>query len=130
MDLRDQVRATTDGDSAIESLPLVPLRENVVFPHQLAPLGAGRPRSVAALEAAVQGDGRVVLAVQRNADVDDVGIDDLYPIAVVANVGAFRKLATGGAQALVEGQRRVLVRSFDNSGDRWTATVASVSEPF
>ena len=130
MDLRDQVRATGSDDSAIETLPLVPLRENVVFPHQLAPLGAGRPRSVAALEAAVQGDGRVVLAVQRNAEIDDVGIDDLYPVAVVANVGAFRKLPGGGAQALVEGQRRVLIRSFDAAGDRWTATVASVDEPF
>src|SRR5205807_4438010 len=103
MDLRDQVRAT---DSAIETLPLVPLRENVVFPHQLAPLGAGRPRSVAALEAAVQADGRVVLAVQRNAELDEVGIADLHPVAVIATVGAFRKLPTGGAQALVEGQRR------------------------
>jgi len=130
MDLRDQVRATGGDDAAIESLPLVPLRENVVFPHQLAPLGAGRPRSVAALEAAVQADGRVVLAVQRNAETDEVSLDDLYPVAVVANVGAFRKLPTGGAQALVEGQRRVLIRSFDNTGDRWTATVASIDEPF
>jgi ATP-dependent Lon protease len=130
MDLRDQVRAATSEDSAIETLPLVPLRENVVFPHQLAPLGAGRPRSVAALEAAVQADGRVVLAVQRNAELDEVGIADLHPVAVIANVGAFRKLPTGGAQALVEGQRRVLIRSFDTSGDRWTATVATVDEPF
>jgi ATP-dependent Lon protease len=130
MDLRDQVRASSVDDSAIETLPLVPLRENVVFPHQLAPLGAGRPRSVAALEAAVQGDGRVVLAVQRNAEIDDVGIDDVHPIAVVATVGAFRKLPTGGAQALVEGQRRVVIRSFETSGDRWTATVATVDEPF
>jgi ATP-dependent Lon protease len=130
MDLRDQVRAASSDDSAIETLPLVPLRENVVFPHQLAPLGAGRPRSVAALEAAVQGDGRVVLAVQRNAEIDDVGVGDIHPVAVVATVGAFRKLPTGAAQALVEGQQRVLIRSFDNSGDRWTATVATVVEPF
>jgi ATP-dependent Lon protease len=130
MDLRDQVRASTVDESAIETLPLVPLRENVVFPHQLAPLGAGRPRSVAALEAAVQGDGRVVLAVQRNAEIDEVGVADLYPVAVVATVGAFRKLPSGGAQALVEGQRRVLIRSFDNSGDRWTATVATIAEPY
>jgi len=130
MDLRDQVRGSAGEDSAIETLPLVPLRENVVFPHQLAPLGAGRPRSVAALEAAVQGDGRVVLAIQRNAESDDVAIGDLHPVAVVATVGAFRKLPTGGAQALVEGQRRVLIRGFDNSGDSWTATVATVAEPF
>ncbi|HXA29646.1 MAG TPA: endopeptidase La [Candidatus Angelobacter sp.] len=130
MDLRDQVRAGTSDDSAIETLPLVPLRENVVFPFQLAPLGAGRPRSVAALEAAVQADGRVVLAIQRNAEQDEVGLADVHPVAVIATVGAFRKLPTGGAQALVEGQRRVLVRSLDTSGDRWTATVATVAEPY
>jgi len=133
MDLRDQVRATnpnstTGGESAIETLPLVPLRENVVFPHQLAPLGAGRPRSVAALEAAVQGDGRVVLAVQRNPEIDEVGIDDLHPVAVIANVGALRKLPNGGAHALVEGQRRVLLRSLDSAGESWLATVATVDE--
>lgn len=97
MDLRDQVRATGEDDSAIETLPLVPLRENVVFPHQLAPLGAGRPRSVAALEAAVNADGRVVLAIQRDPERDEVSIDEVYPIAVVAHVGAFRRLPTGVA---------------------------------
>ncbi|TMC50291.1 MAG: endopeptidase La [Chloroflexi bacterium] len=125
MDLRDQVRAT---DSAIETLPLVPLRDNVVFPHQLAPLGAGRARSVAALEAAVGADARVVLAVQRDADVDEVSLQDLHPVAIIANVGALRRLPTGSAQALVEGQRRVRLVSLDTVDGRWSATVASLEE--
>jgi len=111
-----------------EVLPLVPLRDNVVFPYQLAPLAAGRPRSVAALEAAVAGDGRVVLAVQRRPEADDVQMADLHPIAVVAGVGAFRRLPPAGAQALVEGQRRVRIASFDASGDAWTATVVPIDE--
>jgi ATP-dependent Lon protease len=128
MDLRDAV-PPVPADSAIETLPLVPLRENVVFPLQLAPLGAGRARSVGALEAAVGADGRVVLAVQRDPLLDDVGFTDLQPIAVVANVGAFRRMPTGGAQALVEGQRRVRVLSLETDSQQWTATVATVDEP-
>jgi ATP-dependent Lon protease len=125
MDLRDEVRA--DGDPAVETLPVVPLRDNVVFPQQLAPLGAGRPRSVGALEAAVAADGRVVLAVQRSAEVDDVSLADLHPIAVIAHVGAFRRMPTG-AQALVEGQRRVRIESLETDGERWTGTVVGVED--
>lgn len=116
------------AERAIETLPLVPLRENVVFPHQLAPVGAGRPRSVGALEAAVGADGRVVLAVQRDPTVDEVTYVDLHPIAVVATVGAFRRMPNGVAQALVEGQRRVRLHSLELLPDRWVAVVSTVEE--
>ncbi|HEY6379535.1 MAG TPA: LON peptidase substrate-binding domain-containing protein, partial [Candidatus Dormibacteraeota bacterium] len=129
MDLRDAVRADSGTDGAVETLPLVPLRDNVVFPHQLAPLGAGRPRSVAALEEAAQRDGHVVLAIQRDSSVDEVKLEDLHPIAVVAGIGALRRLGSGGAQALVEGQRRVRLTSLETDGDAWHATVVSVDEP-
>ncbi|HEX6538203.1 MAG TPA: endopeptidase La [Candidatus Dormibacteraeota bacterium] len=109
-----------------EWLPVVPLRDNVVFPAQLAPLAAGRPRSVAALEAAVNGDGRVVLAIQLDAERDEVAIDEVHPIAVMAHVGAFRRLPTGGAHALVEGRERVRLLRFDASGDAWRAVVEHV----
>jgi ATP-dependent Lon protease len=126
MDLREAVRSS---DTAIETLPLVPLRENVVFPHQLAPLGAGRPRSVAALEQAVaKHEGQVVLAVQRDATVDEVTLSDLHPIAVVAGVGALRRMPNGAAQALVEGQRRVRIVALHSEDGAWVATVTSVDE--
>jgi ATP-dependent Lon protease len=108
------------------TLPAVPLRDNVVFPSQLAPLAAGRPRSVAALEAAVNGDGRVVLAIQRDAERDDASIDDVHAIAVITHVGAFRRLPGGGAHALVEGKERVRIDAFDASGDAWIATVTPI----
>jgi ATP-dependent Lon protease len=107
-------------------LPAVPLRDNVVFPSQLAPLAAGRPRSVAALEAAVNGDGRVILAIQRDAERDEATIDDVHTIAVIAHVGAFRRLPGGGAHALVEGKERVRIDAFDASGDAWIATVTPI----
>lgn len=103
----------------IESLPLVPLRDNVVLPHQLAPLGAGRDRSVNSLEAAVAAEGKVVLAVQRQSELDEVQLLDLYPVATVAQIGAFRR-GTAGAQVLVEGLRRVRLIELE-VGDVWTA---------
>ena len=109
-----------------EWLPVVPLRDNVVFPSQLAPLAAGRARSVAALETAVNGDARVVLAIQRDAERDEVSLDDVHAIAVIAHVGAFRRLPTGGAHALVEGRERVRITDFDSAGEAWRASVERV----
>ena len=115
-----------DPESA--RLPVVPLRDNVVFPHQLAPLAAGRPRSVAGLQAAVNADARVILAVQRDAEPDEVGFDDLHEIAVVATVGALRLVPGAGAHALVEGQQRVRLLSFESDGEHWSAAYAPVDE--
>jgi ATP-dependent Lon protease len=116
------------GGEGGEVLPVVPLRDNVVFPHQLAPLAAGRSRSVAGLQAAVNGDARVILAVQRDAQPDDVGFADLHEVAVVATVGALRLMPGSGAHALVEGQRRVRLHSFEQDGDHWSARWSDVDE--
>ncbi|MGH7610650.1 MAG: endopeptidase La [Candidatus Dormibacteria bacterium] len=110
----------------IESLPLVPLRDNVVLPHQLAPLGAGRERSVASLEAAVAAEGKVVLAVQRQSELDEVQLLDLYPVGTVAQIGAFRR-GNAGAQVLVEGQRRVRLIELE-VGETWTAKFVELPE--
>ena len=118
---------TVEGEG-VEVLPLVPLRDNVVFPQQVVPLAAGRPRSVNALDVAVRGETEVVLAVQRNPEIDDVSLDDLYPVATIAKIGGFRRLPNGGAHALVEGQRRVQLRSLETGGGAWTATVTQLQE--
>ena len=120
--------ATTEDAAKGEILPLVPLRDNVVLPLQMAPLGAGRPRSVAALERAVAADGRVILAVQRSPEADEVVLEDLWPIAVIATVGALRRLPAGGAQALVEGQYRVRIEELQ-IGDAWSARVYPIDAP-
>ncbi len=110
----------------IETMPLVPLRDNVVLPHQLAPLGAGRPRSVASLEAAVAAEGKVVVAVQRQGELDEVQLLDLYPVAVVAQIGAFRR-GNAGAQVLVEGLRRVRLVDLE-IGEQWIAKVVDLPD--
>ncbi|MHB8717470.1 MAG: endopeptidase La [Candidatus Dormibacteria bacterium] len=119
------------GAPPLLRLPVVPLRDNVVFPEQVAPLAAGRPRSVAALQRAVNGDSRVVLAVQRDAHLDEVALADLQPVATIAAVGALRLVPGAGAHALVEGQRRARLLDFAEEGDHWTAAVEEilVAEP-
>jgi ATP-dependent Lon protease len=126
--IEDEAPAGAPVDAGPERLPVVPLRDNVVFPHQLAPLAAGRRRSVAGLQAAVNADGRVILAVQRDAQPDDVGFADLHQVAVVATVGALRLIPGAGAHALVEGQHRVRLQSFEEDGDHWSATYDAVDE--
>jgi ATP-dependent Lon protease len=126
--IEEEGRAAGPAGAASERLPVVPLRDNVVFPHQLAPLAAGRRRSVAALQAAVNADGRVILAVQRDAEPDDVGFADLHDIAVIATVGALRLIPGAGAHALVEGQQRVRLRSFDEEGDHWSAAYVAIDD--
>jgi ATP-dependent Lon protease len=118
----------TGAAEAAERLPVVPLRDNVVFPSQLAPLAAGRPRSVSGLQVAANGDSRVILAVQRDAEADEVELTDLHEIAVVANVGALRLIPGAGAHALVEGQKRVRLLDFATEDDRWTASFEPIVE--
>ncbi len=77
---------------------------------------------MAGLQAAVNADARVILAVQRDAEPDDVGFADLHEIAVVATVGALRLIPGAGAHALVEGQQRVRLLSFEPDGEHWSAT--------
>ncbi|MGC8460975.1 MAG: endopeptidase La [Candidatus Dormibacteria bacterium] len=104
-------------------LPLIPLRDNVVFPRQIAPLAAARSRSVGSLETAVSTQSQVILAIQRSPEGEDITKKTVYPVGIVAAVGAFRRLPAGAAQALVEGQQRVRIRSVSAVGDAWFATV-------
>jgi ATP-dependent Lon protease len=126
--IEDEPAEVSPPQPVPERLPVVPLRDNVVFPHQLAPLAAGRRRSVAGLQAAVNADGRVILAVQRDAQPDDVGFGDLHEIAVVATVGALRLLPGAGAHALVEGQHRVRLVSFEEDGEHWSAAYVAIDD--
>src|SRR5437867_1304060 len=111
-----------------ELLPLVPLHDNVVFPGQLAPLTARRPHSVTALEHAANANNRVVLAVQKVADIDDVTIKDLHTMTVVANVGALRHIPNSNAQALVEGVFHVGILELDSTGGAWLARLTTLED--
>ena len=90
-------------------LPVLPLRDVVVFPHMVIPLFVGRDKSIRALDQAMESDKRILLVAQKSADIDDPGAGDLYAIGTLAHVLQLLKLPDGTIKVLVEGMSRVEV---------------------
>ena len=93
-------------------LPVLPLRDIVVFPHMIVPLFVGREKSVRALEDVMNEDKQILLVAQRNAGEDDPGPDDIHAVGTVGTVLQLLKLPDGTVKVLVEGSRRARIRSF------------------
>ncbi|MGL5986608.1 MAG: LON peptidase substrate-binding domain-containing protein, partial [Burkholderiales bacterium] len=91
------------------SLPLLPLRDVVVFPHMVIPLFVGRPKSIKALEAAMEAGKQILLLAQKSAAKDEPSPDDLYDVGTVATVLQMLKLPDGTVKVLVEGTQRAEV---------------------
>jgi ATP-dependent Lon protease len=106
----EEVLALSAEDLRLRELPLLPLRNTVIFPVLTVPLSVGRPRSVAAVEQALEGDKLLVVVAQRDADVDDPGTDELYQVGVLARVVKLIKLADGNQSLVVQGLRRIRIR--------------------
>jgi ATP-dependent Lon protease len=104
----------TDHPEALV-LPVLPLRDVVVFPHMVIPLFVGREKSIRALELAMESDKRILLVAQKSAETDDPGATDLYEIGTLAQVLQLLKLPDGTIKVLVEGTDRVRV---DNVSER------------
>jgi ATP-dependent Lon protease len=96
-------------ETPLLQLPLVPVRDTVLFPKMVAPLVLGRPRSVKALEAAMAGDRRVFVVLQRRASVEDPAREHLHEVGVEAEVLQWLRAPDGNVRALVEGKRRALL---------------------
>jgi ATP-dependent Lon protease len=94
-------------------LPLLPLRDVVVFPHMVIPLFVGRPKSIKALEAAMEAGKSILLVAQKSAAKDDPEAEDLYGIGCVANILQMLKLPDGTVKVLVEGTQRAHVESIE-----------------
>ncbi len=90
-------------------LPVLPLRDVVVFPHMVIPLFVGRDKSIRALDVAMEGDKRILLVAQKSAETDDPGAADLHPIGTLAQVLQLLKLPDGTIKVLVEGLTRARV---------------------
>lgn len=97
------------------NLPVLPLRDVVVYPHMVIPLFVGRDKSVRALEKAMDGDRRIVLVAQTSPDIDDPEAKDLFTIGTLAQVLQLLKLPDGTIKVLVEGVSRVSVSDFKES---------------
>jgi ATP-dependent Lon protease len=97
-------------------LPLVPLREAVIFPKIVTPLGVGREKSVNAINAAMQAEKHyVILAAQRDAEVDDVQTDQIYSVGTVAEIVRLLRIPDGSAQVIVQGLDRVRITEWDKT---------------
>ena len=114
--------------AATESLPVLPLRDIVVFPHMIVPLFVGREKSVRALEAVMKEDKQILLVAQKNAAQDDPSADDIYRVGTVSTILQLLKLPDGTVKVLVEGGRRARITGFQETSTYFEAMVAPIED--
>jgi ATP-dependent Lon protease len=121
---------TTPTITEHTQLPLLPLRDVVVFPHMVIPLFVGRPKSIKALEAAMEQGKSIMLAAQKAAAKDEPSADDIYEIGCVANILQMLKLPDGTVKVLVEGAQRARIHHISELDTHFVADLTPVeSEP-
>src|SRR5690349_7587288 len=108
-------------------IPLLPLRDVVVFPHMVIPLFVGRPKSIKALETAMESGKSIVLVAQKSAAKDDPSPEDLYRIGSIANILQMLKLPDGTVKVLVEGSQRARLHEITDAKTHYTVTVTPVA---
>ena len=107
-------------------LPLLPLRDVVVFPHMVIPLFVGRPKSIKALEAAMEAERRIMLVAQKAAAKDEPSVSDMFEVGCVSTILQMLKLPDGTVKVLVEGQQRARVNRIDDGEQHFVANVTPV----
>jgi ATP-dependent Lon protease len=110
----------------IVQYPLLPLRDVVVFPHMVIPLFVGRPKSIKAMETAMEAGKSILLVAQKSAAKDDPGPQDMYAIGCVSNILQMLKLPDGTVKVLVEGGTRAHIRDVVDVRTHWIAEAAPV----
>lgn len=111
-----------------ELLPVLPLRDIVVFPHMIVPLFVGREKSVRALEAVMKEDKQILLVAQKNAAQDDPGPDDLYEVGTISTVLQLLKLPDGTVKVLVEGGRRARIAGYRETQTHFEAFAEAIAD--
>ena len=107
-------------------LPLLPLRDVVVFPHMVIPLFVGRPKSIKALESAMEAGRQIMLVAQRAAGKDEPKADDMFEVGCVSSILQMLKLPDGTVKVLVEGLQRARTVRIDDNGEHFVAEVTPV----
>src|SRR3989475_8869716 len=107
-------------------LPLLPLRDVVVFPHMVIPLFVGRPKSIKALEAAMEAGRQIMLVAQKAAGKDEPKPEDMFEVGCVSSILQMLKLPDGTVKVLVEGIQRANTQSISDSGEHFVAEVTPV----
>ncbi|MEN8178417.1 MAG: endopeptidase La [Pseudomonadota bacterium] len=109
-------------------VPVLPLRDVVVYPHMVIPLFVGRDKSIQALDSAMQSNKQILLAAQKSADVDDPDVGDMFAIGTLANILQLLKLPDGTVKVLVEGGERAKIIQFVDTDEYFTAQLESMND--
>ncbi|MGQ9681693.1 MAG: endopeptidase La [Anaerolineae bacterium] len=126
--LDSEIAQERQGPEEILELPLLPARDTVVFPHMVAPLFVGRERSIRAVETAMARDQRVAVFAQRDEEVQDPGVDDLYGIGTEVAIGRLLRMPDGTSSVWIQGRRRIRLLSLVDDGHCIKARVETISE--
>jgi len=116
------------GSSSVIELPLLPLRDVVVYPHMVIPLFVGREKSIEALEYAMASDKQVLLVAQRQAGEDNPGVDDIYQVGTVSTILQLLKLPDGTIKVLIEGGYRAAIGSVNDEGSFALSVVREIED--
>jgi len=118
-----------DGKPRVAGLPLLPLRDIIVFPHMVVPLFVGREKSIAALEHAMASDKTILLCAQKKAKTNEPSADDIFPVGTVGTLIQLLRLPDGTVKVLVEGKRRARVRRFVTAEKFFEVEAEEIEEP-
>ena len=121
-------KRTPAAPGSVESYPVLPLRDIVVFPHMIVPLFVGREKSIRALEEVMKADRFILLATQVNATDDDPATDAIFTTGTLASVLQLLKLPDGTVKVLVEGATRVKVRDYTRTEDFYEADAEVIAD--
>jgi ATP-dependent Lon protease len=124
--MSDKDKASDVINDQLQVMPVLPLRDVVVYPYMVIPLFVGRDKSIRALEAAMEDDKQILLAAQKNASQDEPEPEDLYRIGTVANILQLLKLPDGTIKVLVEGSERAKVLHFLGTEDYFQAQISNL----
>ncbi|RKZ47859.1 MAG: endopeptidase La [Candidatus Parabeggiatoa sp. nov. 3] len=121
---KDKTSDFIEGPTVV--LPVLPLRDVVVYPHMVIPLFVGREKSIHALEKAMAEDKQILLVAQKNAATDDPGVDDVHLIGTISSILQLLKLPDGTIKVLVEGGQRAKIAHFLSMNELFAASVTSL----
>ena len=116
---------TSPPDAETRQIPLLPLRDIIVFPHMVVPLFVGREKSIAALEEATA-DKELLLAAQKKAKTNDPGADDIFDVGTIGHIIQLLRLPDGTVKVLVEGKRRARIKDFAQTSPFFLADVEEI----
>src|SRR5262249_8439272 len=108
---------------------LLPLRDIVVFPHMVVPLFVGREKSIRALEHAMKHDKMIALVAQKKANTNDPKTEDLFEVGTLGSIVQLLRLPDGTVKVLIEGKRRIRIRSFLSDSPFYLCDVEAIAEP-